>query len=284
MTNTNNVIEMNNAVANRQNMVQVFSNPEFGEVRVVMIDNEPWMVGKDIATALGYRNPQEAIRTHVDDEDKGVSKILTPGGRQNVPVINESGFYSLVLSSHLPTAREFKRWVTSEVLPSIRKHGGYLLGQEEMQPEELLSRALIYANSKIEEQKQVIDKQAKELEEAQPKIEFADAVDKIYNTIEVGDLAKILKQNGIDIGRNRLFAWLREHGYLVKTKGSFNMPTQYSMNLGLFNISESIREESNGAVAINRTARITGRGQKYFVKAFLKRNNTEDDNQLTIGG
>ena len=107
------------------NELTVFENPEFGAIRTVELDGEPWLVGKDVATALGYKNPQEAIRTHVDDEDKGVSEILTPGGKQSVPIINESGLYSLVLSSKLPTARKFRRWVTSEVLPSIRKTGGY---------------------------------------------------------------------------------------------------------------------------------------------------------------
>ena len=107
------------------NNLTVFENPEFGSIRTVELDGEPWLVGKDVATALGYKNPQEAIRTHVDDEDKGVSEILTPGGKQSVPIINESGLYSLVLSSKLPTARKFRRWVTSEVLPSIHRTGGY---------------------------------------------------------------------------------------------------------------------------------------------------------------
>ena len=133
------------------NNLTVFENPEFGSVRTVELDGEPWLVGKDVAAALGYKNPQEAIRTHVDDEDKGVSEILTPGGKQSVPIINESGLYSLVLSSKLPTARKFRRWVTSEVLPSIRKTGGYIAGQKELSPAELMAKALKVANDVLAE-------------------------------------------------------------------------------------------------------------------------------------
>src|SRR5699024_2851003 len=123
------------------NNLTIFESPEFGSIRTVELDGEPWLVGKDVATALGYKNPQEAIRTHVDDEDKGVSEILTPGGKQSVPIINESGLYSLVLSSKLPTAKQFKRWITSEVIPAIRKNGGYIAGQKELTPDELMAKA-----------------------------------------------------------------------------------------------------------------------------------------------
>ena len=158
------------------NEMLIFNNPEFGEIRTVSIDGEPWLVGKDAAQALGYKNPQEAIRNHVDAEDKGVSEILTPGGMQKLPIINESGLYSLVLSSKLPGAKKFRRWVTSEVLPSIRRSGGYIHGQAEMSPEELMASALIVAKKTIEQQKLRLSVLTVENQVMQPKADYFDAL------------------------------------------------------------------------------------------------------------
>ena len=182
------------------NEVAIFENSEFGEIRTVTINNEVWFVGKDIAEALGYSNSRKALTDHVDDEDKndGVTIRDAIGREQTPTVISESGMYSLVLSSKLSTAKKFKRWVTSEVLPSIRKNGGYIAGQEEMSDDELMAKALMVAQNKIAEK----DKQ---IERMKPKEIFADAVSASHTSILVGDMAKLLKQNGVEIGQKRLF-------------------------------------------------------------------------------
>ncbi|MBQ6452564.1 MAG: phage antirepressor, partial [Solobacterium sp.] len=179
-----------------------FSNPEFGNVRGLTIQGEPWLVGKDVAITLGYKNPRDALANHVDSEDKGVANCDTLGGTQEMTVINESGLYSLILGSKLPGAKKFKRWVTSEVLPSIRKTGGYIAGQESMTDQELMAKALMVAQKTIEERN-------RQIEMMKPKEIFADAVATSHTSILVGELAKILKGNGVEIGQNRLFAELR---------------------------------------------------------------------------
>lgn len=196
--------------------VEIFKNPEFGEVRTLMVNNEPWFVGKDVAAALGYTNTRKAIADHVDEEDKGVTKCDTLGGEQELTIINESGLYSLVLSSKLPTARQFKRWVTHEVIPSIRKHGMYatdgLLAKATQDPDFLIG----LLNNMKDERKKRLEAESK-LHEAHPKIVFADAVSVSNNAILIFDLAKILKQNGVEIGGRRLFDKLREEGFLIKS-------------------------------------------------------------------
>lgn len=245
------------------NNLQIFKNADFGSIRAVDRDGEPWFVGKDVALALGYKNPQEAIRNHVDAEDKGVSEILTPGGMQKLPIINESGLYSLVLSSKLPGAKKFKRWVTSEVLPALRKNGGYIAGQENMTDAEIMAKALLVAQRTIESKQAVI-------EEMTPKAVFADAVSASEGSVLVGELAKILRQNGVNIGQNRLFDWLRENGYLVRRNGSDrNMPTQRSVEQGLFTIKETSITHSDGHITVNKTPKVTGKGQVYFINKFL---------------
>ena len=245
------------------NNLEIFKSAEFGEIRTVNIDGEPWFVGKDVAAALGYNNPQKAIRDHVDDEDVTVNKTFTVNGTM-ATLINESGLYSLVISSKLPNAKRFKRWVTSEVLPSIRKNGGYIAGQETMTDDELMARALQVAQNKIQER----DKQ---IETMKPKAIFADAVAASHTSILVGELAKILKQNGVNIGQNRLYEWLRENGYLIRgnKRTDRNAPTQRSMDMGLFEVKISTVVNSDGSVRITRTPKVTGKGQQYFVNKFL---------------
>lgn len=248
--------------------LKIFENPEFGSLRTVEIDGAPWLVGKDVAGALGYgagKSLANAVAKHVDGDDKGVTEMVTPGGKQKVVIINESGLYSLILSSKLPTAKKFKRWVTSEVLPAIRKDGGYIQTTPDMTDEEIMARAVLIGQKKIQEQ-------AKRIEEMRPKEIFADAVTASETSILVGDLAKILKQNGIDIGQKRLFQWMRDHGYLIKYGSSMNVPTQYSMDLGLMEVEEKVICKDNDRYVINKYPKVTGKGQNYFVNKFLNDN------------
>ena len=244
--------------------LQIFKNEEFGEVRTVTIDNEPWFVGKDVAMALGYSDSFGALKKHVSDDDKQNCQNDSFGTPRGMTVINESGLYALIFGSKLESAKRFKHWVTSEVLPAIRKHGGYIAGQENMSDEELLSKALMVAQSKIEENR-------KQIEELRPHAVLGHAITTANTSILVGDLAKILKQNGIEIGAKRLFQWLRENGYLIKRKGTdWNLPTQRSMEMELFEIKESVHIDGNGCNKITRTPKVTGRGQWYFVNKFLE--------------
>lgn len=243
--------------------LQVFKNEQFGEVRVMEHNGEPWFVGKDVAGILGYADQNKAVAMHVDPEDKLNDKSSPSLGQRGGWLINESGLYSLILSSKLPTAKQFKRWVTSEVLPAIRKHGGYVAGQESMSDDELMAKALLMAHSKIEERE-------KQIKEMTPKAIFADAVAASHTSILIGDLAKLLKQNGVETGQKRLFGWLRENGYLIRQKGSsWNMPTQRSMDLGLFEVKETTITHADGHISVSKTPKVTGKGQVYFVKKFV---------------
>ena len=251
------------------NEIKIFENPEFGKVRTVQVNGEPWLVGKDVAEALGYSDPQKALKMHVDEEDKLTRQIVVSGQNRNVFVINESGIYSLVLSSKLPTAKKFKRWVTSEVLPSIRKHGAYM-------NDEALKRAisepdfLIKLATELKEEKEQRRLLEEKIDSDKPKVIFADAVSASKSTILIGDLAKLIKQNGVDMGQKRLFEWLRENGYLIKRQGSDrNMPTQRSMELGLFEVKETAVTHSDGHTTVSKTPKVTGKGQEYFVNKFL---------------
>lgn len=243
------------------NEVQLF-NFENHEVRSLLLNNEPWFVGKDVAEALGYSKARNAIATHIDSEDKKDAPIQgTLGGVQEMTVINESGLYSLVLSSKLPSAKKFKRWVTSEVLPALRKTGQYQV--KELSGSELMAKALIEAQN-------VLAAKDKQIEEMKPKALFADAVATSHTSILVGELAKILKQNGIEMGQKRLFAWLREKGYLIKRQGTdYNMPTQKAMELGLFEIKEGSYVNGSGVNITTKTPKVTGKGQQYFINKFL---------------
>lgn len=252
------------------NDLQIFENPEFGSVRTVEVNGTPWLVGKDVATAPGYKNPQRAIRDHVDAEDKGVTKTVTPSGEQEMLIINESGLYSLVLSSKLPTAKKFRRWVTSEVLPSIRKHGAYMTPQT-------LQAAILNPDTMIQlcrqlKAEQVANQRLREDNAAlAPKGIFADAVSASNKSILVGELAKLLCQNGVPMGQNRLFGWLRENGYLIRDpkRSDYNMPTQRAVEQKLFEIKESTVVHSDGHTTLNKTPKVTGKGQIYFVNLFL---------------
>lgn len=251
------------------NALKIFENKEFGEIRVIEKDNEPWFIGKDVAEILGYSNPRDAIYKHVEFEDKGVAKCDTLGGSQELTVINESGLYSLILSSKLPGAKKFKQWVTSEVLPSIRKNGGYIANQENLSDSELMAKALLVAQNTINNKNKQLEEAHKKIEADSGKVLFAECVESSKSSILVGELAKILKQNGIDIGQNRLFKWLRHNKYLISRRGTdFNMPTQTSMNMGLFEIKETTISHSDGHTTVSKTPKVTGKGQIYFINKF----------------
>ena len=250
------------------NNITTFNNPAFGSVRAVSVNDEPYFVGKDVAEILGYERPTDAVRKRVDPDDRGVAKMETPSGVQEMTVINESGLYSLILSSKLPKAKEFKRWVTAEVLPAIRKTGGYVndtaqfvesyFGQ--LEPNQKHALTMMFDESK---------RMSAQLKEQAPKVLFANAVETAHNSILIGDLAKIIRQNGVDIGQKRLFEWLRQNGYLIKDGQSKNMPTQKAMEMSLFEVKESTINNPDGSVRITRTTKVTGKGQTYFVKKFL---------------
>lgn len=244
--------------------LQIFKNKEFGEVRTVTIDNEPWFVGKDVAEALGYSDTNKAVAMHVENEDKKLNDKTSPSfGQRGTTLINESGLYALIFGSKLESAKRFKHWVTSEVLPAIRKTGGYQM--QAPQGKELLALAVLEAQKTIEEQ-------TAQIERMKPKEIFADAVATSHTAILIGYLAKLLKQNGVETGQKRLFVWMREHGYLIKRKGAdWNMPTQKSMEMGLFEVKESTVNNPDGSVRINKTTKVTGKGQQYFINKFLTR-------------
>ena len=246
------------------NELEIFKNEEFGEIRTVVIENEPWFVGKDIAFVLGYSNSRKAIIDHVDDEDKGVTKCDTLGGSQDLTVINESGLYSLILSSKLPNAKKFKHWVTSEVLPTIRKHGAYMTDEKAF---DVLHNAGGLADLLQQATEQLKQKDV-QIERMKPKALFADAVASSKNSVLIGELAKIIKAKGYDIGQNKLFTWMRENGYLMKTGEAYNQPTQKSMELGLMEIKKSTINNPDGSIRTTTTTKITGKGQVYFVNKF----------------
>ena len=245
------------------NNLQIFKSTEFGTIRTLVINNETWFVGKDVADVLEYTNTAKAIRDHIDDEDKLTERIVLSGQNREVIFINESGLYSLILSSKMSNAKRFKHWVTSEVLPSIRKNGGYITNQENLSDSELLAKALLVAQRTIENRNA-------EIERMRPKEIFADAVSASSSSILIGDLAKLICQNGVDIGQKRLFQWLRENGYLIKRKGSdWNMPTQRAVKMKLFKIKETAITKPDGSTKVTKTVKVTGKGQQYFINTFL---------------
>lgn len=250
------------------NELQIFSNQEFGTIRTTEINGEPFFVGKDVAEALGYEKPRNAIAQHVDPDDalkQGLTDSL--GREQEAIFISESGVYALVFSSQLPKAKEFKHWVTSEVLPTIRKHGAYATPAtiESIIADPDNGIKLLTALKEEQEKRKALQTQ---IAEQKPKVIFAEAVSASKTSILIGDLAKILKQNRIDIGQRRLFAWLRDNGYLIKGSSSKNMPTQRAMDMGLFVVKEGSYVNGEGVNVTTKTTKVTGKGQIYFINKF----------------
>lgn len=245
--------------------IQLFSNPQFGEIRAMRDEEgEPWFVAKDICNALGYTNNRKAIADHVEEEDKrdGVTIRDSIGRDQQATAINESGVYALVFGSKLEGAKAFKRWVTHDVLPAIRRTGGYMVAREDETPDQIMARAVLIAQDTIERQK-------RQIAEMRPKALFADAVAASDGTCLVGELAKMLTQGGYRVGQNRLFAELRERGYLGKANSNRNVPLQRYVEQGLFKIKETAITCPDGHVKVNRTTKVTGKGQAYFMHLFL---------------
>lgn len=244
--------------------IQIFNNEQFGNVRAMSLNDEPWFVAKDVCDVLGIKtNHLREDGRGLDDDE--VLSLPNWEGRGSAPlIVSEAGFYKLVMRSRKPEAKAFQRWVTHEVLPAIRRTGGYMVAKEDETPEQIMARAVLVAQDTIERQK-------REIAELKPKALFADAVAASDGTCLVGELAKMLKQNGVNIGQNRLFSWMREHGYLGKTGSNRNVPTQRAMEQGLFRIKETAVTHSDGHVTINRTPKVTGKGQRYFIDVFAKR-------------
>jgi anti-repressor protein len=249
------------------NELQIFNSPEFGDIRTVEIDGKPYFVANDVARALGYVETAKAIRTHC----KGVSEMDIPskGGIQCMKVIPEGDIYRLIVRSKLPSAEKFETWVFDEVIPSIRKNGGYILGQETLSDEELMAKAILVAKKKIAERDKIIEKQRLKIEADKPKTIFADAVSTSHTSILIGDLAKLICQNGVQTGQKRLFQWMRDNGYLMKSGASYNMPMQRYIEQGLFEVKESSVQNPDGSVRVTRTTKVTGKGQLYFINKFL---------------
>lgn len=249
------------------NELKVFENAEFGQIRGVEINGESWLVGKDVAERLGYKDTSDAFKKHVDEEDKLTRRFADSGQNREMYVINESGLYSLVLGSKLPNAKKFKRWVTSEVLPAIRKHGGYLTA-EKVEEALLNPDVLIRLATELKDEREARRALESKVEEDAPKVLFAQAVEQAENSILVGDLAKLIKQNGTDIGQKRLFERLRAEGYLGTRGDNYNMPTQRAMEMQLFRISERTINNPDGSVRLTRTVKVTGKGQVYFINRY----------------
>lgn len=244
--------------------IQIFKNEQFGEVRTIEKNGEPWFVANDICKVLGHTNSRVAVAA-LDEDEKGVSKVYTLGGEQQMTVVNEAGMYQLVIRSNLPAAKAFKRWITHEVIPTIRRHGAYAT---ETTIESIIadpeSGIKLLQALKAEQERR---KEAEAIAEAQrPKALFADAVAASDNSILVGELAKILRQNGVETGQNRLFRWMRDNGYIMRYT---NEPTQYSMERGLMEVKERAINNPDGSVRITQTIKVTGKGQAYFVNKFI---------------
>lgn len=247
------------------NELKIFENAEFGQIRTVQLNNDIYFVGKDVAEALGYERADNAIRNHIEEDDKLMHQISASGQKRNMMIINESGLYALIFGSKLESAKRFKYWVTSEVLPAIHKHGVYAVDELLQNPD-----MAIKAFTALKEEREKNRLLQADNERMKPKEIFADAVATSRTAILIGDLAKLLKQNGVETGQKRLFNWLRENGYLIKRKGTdWNMPTQKSMEMELFEVKESTINNPDGSVRINRTTKVTGKGQQYFINKFL---------------
>lgn len=249
------------------NELKVFENPEFGRVRTVSVDNEPWFFAKDVCDALSIATNH--VRESLDEDE--VSNLRSTeigpefGGKAPL-IVSEAGLYSLILKSRKPEAKAFKRWITHEVIPAIRKTGGYHVPQS---PAEQMAQGILAAQKLLAERDATIAKQNEQIAVLTPKGIFADAVTASKTSILVGGLAKLIKQQGIDIGQKRLFAWMRENGFLIKNGTEKNMPTQRAMDMKLFEVKEGSFVDGNGVNRITRTTKVTGKGQVYFVNKFL---------------
>lgn len=249
--------------------IKIFNSTEFGSIRTEMVDGEPWFCLTDLCKSLELT--AKIVNQRLADEVVSKYPISDSIGRkQDMLFVNEDGLYDVILESRKENARKFRRWVTSEVLPSIRKNGGYIAGQESMGDDELLAKALLVAQNKIAEREKKITEQQEHIDRMKPKEIFADAVSSSKDSCLIGDLAKIICQNGHKIGQKRLFEWMRTNGYLIKGGSSKNMPTQKAMEMKLFEVKETTITTPDGSTNVKRTTKVTGKGQVYFVNKFAE--------------
>lgn len=250
--------------------LQIFKNKKFGEMRTTKIDSVPYVCLTDVCKMLEIGNVSQ-LKTRLNQDGVITNEVIDNLGRkQQATFINESNLYKVIFQSRKPEAEQFTEWVTNEVLPSIRKTGGYIAGEENMSEDELILKAMNVLNAKVENLRLENQKLEDRIEEQKPKVLFADSVETSKTSVLIGELAKIIKQNGHDIGQNRLFEWLRINNYLISRKGTdYNMPTQKSMNLGLFEVKETSITHSDGHISISKTPKVTGKGQVYFVNKFV---------------
>lgn len=258
------------------NNLKVFQNESLGQVRVMDLGGEPYFVLKDVCDALEIERGTRIAERLDEDEVRQTSVIDSVGRAQQTYIVNESGLYNVILRSDKPQAKQFKKWITSEVLPSIRKRGAYMT-------DDALERAitdpdfLIRLATELKDERAMRYKMQDKIEQDRPKVIFADAVSASHTSILIGDLAKLIRQNGCEIGQNRLFDWLRDEGYLIKYGSSKNMPTQRAMDLRLFEVKETTISNADGSIRITKTTKVTGKGQQYFINKFLSGNMKGED-------
>lgn len=248
------------------NDVTIFRKDEFGAVRAVTLEGEPWFVAADVCRALGLGNSSDVIK-RLDEDERTLVSIEGASNGLPVNAVNEPGLYALILGSRKPEAKAFKRWITHEVIPEIRKTGGYIAGQETMDDDQLLANALIVAQRKIAERNKQLEAANEKIKADAPKVLFAETVEKAETCISIGTLAKILNQAGLDIGERRLFERLRNDKWLNSKGRNWNVPSQKSMDMGLMRVHESTISRSSG-IQINKTPLITGKGQRFFLDLY----------------
>jgi len=257
------------------NEIKIFNNEKFGDVRIAIINNEPLFCLADVCNVVGLTNPS-SVKSRLDDDEVQLLDLNALNGIQEEKIgnsmatfINESGFYSVLLFSSSPSVKPFRKWITSEILPSVRKTGGFISTYTDDTPELIMARALQVADATIKNYQFKIQSQQKKIEEDAPKVLFADAVSISENSILIAELARILNQKGIIIGQNRLFELMRKNGYLCCKGDYYNLPTQKAMNMNLFEVKKNTINKPDGTVLTSTTTKVTGKGEIYFVNKFL---------------
>lgn len=249
--------------------IQIFSNPQFGEIRITISeDDKPMFCLADVCKALELKNPSD-VKTRLSSKGVAITDTLTAGGVQSMTYINEANLYKCIFQSRKPEAEKFQDWVYEEVLPTIRKTGGYIVAKADDTPEMIMARAVIVAQATIEKQNKQIAEQSAKIEADAPKVLFADAVAGSSTSCLIGELAKILTQNGYKIGQNRLFEKLRNEGYLGVKGEYYNMPNQRYQEMGLFDVKKRTINNPDGSIIVKTTTKVTGKGQSYFINKFL---------------
>nr|CAJ1851623.1 anti-repressor Ant [uncultured phage] len=253
------------------NNIQIFQNEQFGQVRIAMNEsNEPLFCLSDVCNVIGISNSRN-VKARLDAEDVRQMDTLTEGGNQQATFVTESGLYDVIIRSDSEKAKPFRKWVTNEVLPSIRKHGGYIASKQDDTPEEIMARALLVAQETLKRKEQRLIEAEQKIQKDAPKVLFADAVSTSQRSCLIAELAKILQQNGVNIGQNRLFSWMRENGYLCQKGEYYNQPTQKAMKLGLFELKKTSITKPDGSVLVTTTTKVSGKGQIYFIEKFLSK-------------